>query len=75
MPARHTSLQDGLLLEADSERWLWRRKRVSARLQVKRLDRILEEFALSKTRSGRRNRFSPFGADLSVRNFTGCKAK
>ena len=26
MPARHTSPQDGLLLEADFERWLWSTK-------------------------------------------------
>jgi hypothetical protein len=26
MPARHTSLQDGLLLEADFNRWLWSTK-------------------------------------------------
>jgi hypothetical protein len=40
-----------------------RRKRVSARHQVKRLDRISEELALSN-RSGRRNRFSSFGAGI-----------
>jgi hypothetical protein len=34
---------------------------VSARHQVKRLDRAFEEF---ENRSGRRNQFSSFGADL-----------
>jgi hypothetical protein len=37
---------------------------VSARHQVKRLDRIFEELALLKSRSGRGNKFSSFGADL-----------
>jgi hypothetical protein len=49
MPARHTSLQDHLLLEANSTGGSGRRKRVSARHQVKRLDRPFEGFALSKT--------------------------
>jgi hypothetical protein len=44
---------------------------VSARHQVKRLDRAFEGFALLEDRSGRRNKFSSFGADLEVRNFTG----
>jgi hypothetical protein len=65
MPARHKSLQDDLLLEADLKPdGSGRRKRVSARHQVKRLDRGFEGFALSKNRSGRRNKFSSFGADL-----------
>ena len=52
-----------------------RRKRVSARHQVKRLDRISKEPALSN-RSGRRNRFSSFGADnLKIRNFNRAKAR
>jgi hypothetical protein len=46
---------------------------VSARHQVKRLDRIFEELALLESRSGRRNKFSSLGADRSVRNFTGSK--
>jgi hypothetical protein len=37
---------------------------VSARHQVKRLDRAFEGFALLEDRSGRRNKFSSFGADL-----------
>ena len=65
MPARHKSLQDDLLLEADFKSdSSGRRKRVSARHQVKRLDRTFEELALLENRSGRRNRFSSFGADL-----------
>jgi hypothetical protein len=43
---------------------------VSARHQVKRLDRIFEGFAL-ENRSGRRNKLSSFGADFEIRNFTG----
>ena len=65
MPARHESLQEDLLLEADFKTdSSGRRKRVSARHQVKRLDRTFEEFALYENRSGRRNKFSSFGADL-----------
>ena len=37
---------------------------MSARHQAKRLDRIFEGFALLENRSGRRNKFSSFGADL-----------
>jgi hypothetical protein len=49
MPARHESLQDDLLPKADfGSDSSGRRKRVSARHQVKRLDRDPEEFALSK---------------------------
>jgi hypothetical protein len=45
---------------------------VSARHQVKRLDRYLREFSPAKGRSGRRNRFSSFGANPTVvRNFLG----
>jgi hypothetical protein len=45
---------------------------VSARHQVKRLDRISEEFAPS-SRSSRRNKLSSFGVDVpwEIRNFTG----
>jgi len=58
MPARHKSLQRGLLLEADFKlTGSGRRKRVSARHQVKRLDRPFEGFALCQDRSGRRNKF------------------
>jgi hypothetical protein len=65
MPARHTSLQQGLLFEADLIGGSGRRKRVSARHQVKRLDRIFRKSSLnSKNRSGRRNKLSSFGADL-----------
>jgi len=49
MPARHKSLQDDLLLEADSKPdGSGRRKRVSARHQVKRRDRTFEGFVLSE---------------------------
>jgi hypothetical protein len=44
---------------------------VSARHQVKRLDRISARVRSFENRSGRRNEFSSFGADPSkVRNFT-----
>ena len=63
MPARHSSLR------RNSE-GSGRRKRVSARHQVKRLDRISKEFA-SSSRSSRRNKLSSFGADafMEIRNF------
>jgi hypothetical protein len=65
MPARHKSLQDDLLFEADFKSdSSGRRKRVSARHQVKRPDRTFEGFVLFENRSGRRNKFSSFGADL-----------
>jgi hypothetical protein len=64
MPARHRSFQDDLLLEADlNSDSSGRRKRVSARHQVKRLDRFFEKL-LSKTGPAEENRFSSFGADL-----------
>jgi hypothetical protein len=44
---------------------------VSARHQVKRLDRFFKGVRSYENRSGRRNRFSSFGADLMIRNFTG----
>ena len=72
MPARHTSLPAGLLSES---RFLkigsCRRKRVSARHQVKRLDRNFEGACSFEERSGRRNRFSSFGADLRGLQFHG----
>jgi hypothetical protein len=38
---------------------------VSARHQVKRLDRIFERVRSNENRFGRRNKFSSFGADLA----------
>jgi hypothetical protein len=77
MPARHTSLQDGLLLEADferaalvDERGCRRDIRSNGWIVISRVRSLEKEFALLKNRSGRRNRFSSFGADLEVRNFT-----
>jgi len=74
MPARHTSLQDDLLLEADfnrkalvDERGCRRDIRSNGWIAVSRS-------SLRENRSGRRNRFSSFGADPMVRNFTGLKA-
>jgi hypothetical protein len=50
MPARHKSLQDDLLCSKFKSDGSGRRKRVSARHQVKRLDQSFEELsALSKT--------------------------
>jgi len=72
MPARHTSPQNELLLiERISTGGSGRRKRVSARHQVKRLDRTFRRVRSFENRSGRRNRFSSFGADPMIRNFTG----
>jgi hypothetical protein len=59
-----------LLLEADfNPDSSGRRKRVSARHQVKRLDRIFERVRSFESRSGRRNKFSSFGADLKGPQF------
>ena len=46
---------------------LCRRKRVSARHQAKRLDRFLERVRPFENRSGRRNKFSSFGAVLLLK--------
>jgi len=43
---------------------------VSARHQVKRLDRLFE-YSLLEIGPAEENRFSSFGADLEIRNFTG----
>lgn len=57
MPARHTSPQIELLLkERISTGGSGRRKRVSARHQVKRLDRCFKRVRSFENRSGRRNR-------------------
>ena len=74
MPARHESLQDGPRLEADIEPVALLTKEGVGETSGQRSDRSSKEFALSK-RSGRRNRFSSFGADLPVRNFIGLKAR
>jgi hypothetical protein len=69
MPARHTGFQEDLLqehdllLEADSIGGSGRRKRVSARHQVKRLDRIFEGLALWKPVL-QKKQVSSFGADF-----------
>jgi hypothetical protein len=71
MPARHKSLQDDLLLEADLKPdGSGRRKRVSARHQVKRLDRGFEGFALSKNAPAEETSFLR-SVRILVRNFTG----
>jgi hypothetical protein len=64
MPARHTSLQDGLLFEADFNRWLWSTKEGVGETSGQRLDRIFEEFALGKPGPAEETGFSSFGADL-----------
>jgi hypothetical protein len=72
MPARHTSLQDGLLLEADFERRLWSTKEGVGETSGQTAGSyFLKSSLFCEKRSGRRNRFSSFGADLKVRNFTG----
>ena len=70
MPARHKSLQDDLLLKSKFQTGgSGRRKRVSARHQVKRLDRPFGRVRSFENRSGRRNEFSSFGADLQGPQF------
>jgi hypothetical protein len=70
MPARHTSHQDRLLLEANSKpEGSGRRKRVSARHQVKRPDRDFRRSSLFSKygpaeESSRACWHSSFGADL-----------
>jgi hypothetical protein len=44
---------------------------VSARHQVKRLDRIFERVRSHETGPAEETKFSSFGADLEIRNFTG----
>jgi hypothetical protein len=69
MPARHTSHQDSLLLEANFKPdGSGRRKRVSARHQVKRPDRHFRRSSLFRETVRQRNpalrcRHSSFGAD------------
>jgi hypothetical protein len=63
MPARHTSLQDTPLLEAVSARRLWSTKEGVGETSGQTAGSFFEEFAF-RNRSGRRNRFSSFGADL-----------
>jgi hypothetical protein len=71
MPARHESLQDSL------PRQIWiggsgRRKRVSARHQVKRLDRILVKGSLfRKTGPAEETSFLRSVRIFKLRNFTG----
>jgi hypothetical protein len=72
MPARHTSPQDDLLLEADFNRWLWSTKEGVGETSGQTAGSyFLKSSLFCEKRSGRRNRFSSFGADLKVRNFTG----
>jgi hypothetical protein len=80
MPARHTSLQDVSLLEADctpealvDERGCRRDIRSNGWIVLSRGSPF--KGSLFENRSGRRNRFSSFGADLKVRNFIGPKAQ
>ena len=76
MPARHKSLPRSASPKGRSQsESSGNEKRVSARHQVKRLDRPFGS-SLFENRSGRRNRFSSFGADpVWLRNFTGANAQ
>jgi hypothetical protein len=49
MPARHTSPQDGLLLEADFERWLWSTKEGVGETSGQTAGSLFGESALLKT--------------------------
>jgi hypothetical protein len=71
MPARHTSLQDSLLLEADFESRLWSTKEGVGETSGQTAGSLFRGVRSFENRSGRRNKFSSFGADLWVRNFTG----
>ena len=48
MPARHTSPRDGLLLEADFERWLWSTKEGVGETSGQTAGSLFEEFTLLK---------------------------
>jgi len=76
MPATSQEPQDGLLLEADFKvGGSGRRKRVSARHQVKRLNRHFGRVRSNETGSAEEAQYpywrSSFGADPKVRSFTG----
>ena len=72
MPARHTSLQDGLLLEADFERAALVDERGCRRdIRSNGWIVISKELARSKTGPAEENRFSSFGADPSGPQFHG----
>jgi hypothetical protein len=73
MPARHKSLSDGLLLEGRFSclKGSSRRKRVSARHQVKRLDRIFEGFALFEKPVRQKKQVFFVRCGVFVRNFAG----
>jgi hypothetical protein len=64
MPARHTSPQDDLLLEADFESWLWSTKEGVGETSGQTAGSSIREVRFLENRSGRRNKFSSFGADL-----------
>jgi hypothetical protein len=63
MPARHTSLQDTPLLEAVSNPAALVDEEGVGETSGQTAGSFFEEFAL-RNRSGRRNEFSSFGADL-----------
>jgi hypothetical protein len=71
MPARHTSLPDSLLLEADFESRLWSTKEGVGETSGQTAGSLFWGACSFENRSGRRNKFSSFGADLEIRNFTG----
>jgi hypothetical protein len=76
MPATSQEPQDGLLLEANFKAGgSGRRKRVSARHQVKRLNRHFGRVRSDETGSAEEAQYpywrSSFGADPKVRSFSG----
>jgi hypothetical protein len=76
MPARHTSPSGRFASpKADFERAALVDQEGVGETSGQRPDRSFEKNFLFENRSGRRNRFSSFGADLWVRNFSGLKGR
>jgi hypothetical protein len=70
MPARHESLLDSLLFEADEVGGLWSTKEGVGETSGQTAGSWFRRACSIENRSGRRNGFSSYGADLKVRNFT-----
>jgi hypothetical protein len=63
MPARHTSFRDDLFFEAGFSELLWSTKEGVGETSGQTAGSALTKGSLFENRSGRRNRFSSFGAD------------
>jgi hypothetical protein len=73
MPARHTSLQDGLLFEADFERRLWSTKEGVGETSGQTAGSYFREFALDKPVRQKKQVFF-VRCGLLVRSFTGVQS-